>query len=319
MAEVTISAALNIAKDSLAKRYGTPVQKNGDKARYAVVAFGRFGSSEIDYGSDLDLCFLYSENGNTTGPEKITNAEFFTRLSQRIISLISVNSRYGRAYEIDSDLRPSGKQGSLVATLNTFLEHYQDSSDVWGKLALLKSRAIASDKEFIKHVNSSISNIAYNINIPLETLIKEIDHLVSKSTKETDIENENQFSFKTSRGSLFELNYIIQLLQIMSLKRSQDIRTQNSFYIINELTKTSTVDHETISQISEIYLFYRTVLSRLRLLTESSSDTLNFDSPHINSLASSLGFSENKTFVTKIIQYHKKTREIFTGLIDKKI
>jgi glutamine synthetase adenylyltransferase len=134
VAEVVIDTAWKMAWYALTDRYGTPRTESGTSASFAILGMGKLGSEEMDYGSDLDLLFIYSGEGQTDGTNPISNSEFFTRLAQRIISLITIRSRYGKAYEVDSELRPSGKSGMLVSTMAAFLDHHESQAEPWGMI-----------------------------------------------------------------------------------------------------------------------------------------------------------------------------------------
>ncbi len=111
-----------------------------------VVAYGKFGGIELGYGSDLDLVFLHDSAGEiqrTTGPQAVENSVFFLRLVQRLVHLLTVHSAAGRLYEVDTRLRPSGKGGLLVQSIEGFGEYQRTEAWTWEHQALLRARAVA--------------------------------------------------------------------------------------------------------------------------------------------------------------------------------
>lgn len=312
VAEVVIDTALKLAGNTLEKRFGRPQHEDGLRSSFAIVGFGRLGSREMDYGSDLDLCFIYSGDGHTSGPDIITNQEYFTRLSQRIISFISINTRYGRAYSIDSELRPSGNQGSLVTTLDSFTDYHLNNARVWERLALLKARAISGDRAFLKTVNSSLVKICFESPLPNESGLKsEIAKLRRRFEEEASNERDGVYNLKTGFGGLADLEAIYQFLQLTNAKDHAGLRIQNGFEIIERLNRLSITDENTFEKMSDAYYFRRLLISNLRLFTNSATDIIDFSAPYIEPLAKRMGLDTPADLMEKLAASRNETRELF--------
>lgn len=150
VAEVVLDAVLSLAWALTTKRYGVPhCEEEPGKARvanFAVVAYGKLGGIELGYSSDLDLVFLHDSRGSkqqTDGKKSIENAVFFSRLVQRIISMLSANTAAGQVYEVDTRLRPSGRSGLLVSSVEGFTKYQQASAWTWEHQALIRARVVA--------------------------------------------------------------------------------------------------------------------------------------------------------------------------------
>ena len=313
-AEVVIQTARRLAVDSLISRFGEPLHEDSSPALFTIMGFGRLGSREIDYGSDLDLCFLYSGEGKTTGPNIISNQEFFTRVSQRIISLISINSRYGRAYIIDSELRPSGHQGSLVATLNSFSHYHTHKSQLWERFALLKARAIVGDDNFIDAVRSALLELAYKKSAPSKENIKEeIKILRQRFEEEAANEKEGVYNLKIGYGGNTDIEQIMQFLQLTNSNDHASLQIQNGFEIIKNLHELSILDENTYETINSAYYFNRSLMAKLRLFTRSATDLLDFAAPYIEPISKLLGFSTPKSLKDKFEEQRRQTRRLFLG------
>jgi glutamine synthetase adenylyltransferase len=311
-AEVVIDTALNLAGKTLQERFGKPQHEDGLRSSFAIVGMGRLGSREMDYGSDLDLCFIYSGEGRTSGPAIITNQEYFTRLSQRIISLISLNTRYGRAYSIDSELRPSGNQGSLVTTLDSFTNYHLNNARVWERLALLKARAVSGDRAFLKTVNSCLASIRFESPVPDEFELKsEIVKLRKRFEEEAANERDGVYNLKIGFGGLADLESIYQFLQILNAKEHPGLRIQNGFEIIERLGRLQIIDGKTHETMSNAYHFKRLLISNLRLFTSSAADILDFSAPYIEPLAKRIGQDTPQELKNKIILSRNETRELW--------
>jgi glutamate-ammonia-ligase adenylyltransferase len=138
VAEVCLAAAIEIVTPALTRRHGTP------RTGLTVLALGSFGAHEMRYGSDLDLVFLYGEDGeSTTG---VDHREWFARASQRVISALEAMLEEGRLYHIDTGLRPSGAQGLLVTSTGAFARYHERDAAAWERVALLRARVVYSNE-----------------------------------------------------------------------------------------------------------------------------------------------------------------------------
>src|SRR5690606_30733668 len=112
---------------------------------FVVVSLGKLGGAELNYSSDIDLMFLYDGEGNTSGEKSITNKEFFERVGQRLMKLLSEPTELGTPYRIDMRLRPEGSHGPLVVSLEGALHYYDIMGRTWERQAFVKARAVAGD------------------------------------------------------------------------------------------------------------------------------------------------------------------------------
>jgi glutamate-ammonia-ligase adenylyltransferase len=312
VAEVVVHTAWLLACESLTERFGEPSLENGSRASFAILGLGRLGTSEIDYGSDLDLCFLYSGDGKTSGPEVINNPEFFTRLSQRIISLISVNSRYGRAYQIDSELRPSGRQGSLVTTLDTFCEYHLTKAKLWERQSLLKARVITGDETFCKEIKSTLVNLTYKTPLPDESqMLSEIFKLRQRFEIEKAKEKEGVYNLKIGCGGTADIEMIIQYSQLKNVKKQSELWVQNSFDLLEALLNINILNVEYYDILYSSLQFYRLLTARQRLFTNSATDLLDFNAPHIAALTQSLGYASPEVLKAELEKIRQSIRDLY--------
>ncbi len=317
VAEVVLGTAWELASKNLMKRYGMPSHENGTRASFAIAGFGRLGSREIDYGSDLDLCFLYSGEGRTKGPEVISNSEFFTKLSQRVISLISIHSRYGRAYQIDSELRPSGHQGSLVATLESFRNYHSNEAKLWERQALLKSRVIAGDEPFAKETRITLTGLAYKApTLPEEEMRRQITKLRSRFETEVAQEGEGTYNLKIGSGGMADIEAIIQYHQLIYAKKHTELWIQNGFELINVLHDISYITDEYYEIINRAYSYYRRLMSRLRLFTHSATDLIDRKAPYIEALAGTFG-QTTEDLIGGLENERREVRKLFNRIFQE--
>ena len=145
LAELVLDVALDMAWHQMTRRYGTPRDHNGERAPFAIIAYGKLGGLELGYTSDLDLVFVYggATQAMTDGDRQLTHQAFFTRLAQRLIHVLSTQTAAGRVYEIDMRLRPSGKAGMMVTHIDAFERYQQEHAWTWEHQALVRARPVS--------------------------------------------------------------------------------------------------------------------------------------------------------------------------------
>ena len=179
IAELVLEAALALAWQELVARHGEPrcvADGAARPARFAIVAYGKLGGLELGYGSDLDLVFLNDSEGEqqqTDGAQPLDNAVFFSRLTRRIISILTMHTTSGKLYEVDIRLRPSGQSGLLVSSLTAFDLYQRQDAWTWEHQALLRSRAVAGDAG-VKAAFEQLRVKALTTYVRRENLAKEV-------------------------------------------------------------------------------------------------------------------------------------------------
>ena len=135
----------------------------------AILAMGKFGGGEMNYHSDLDIVFLYEAEGHTSHrefsgrKETTSNQHFFGELGQRIIKIASRLSAYGRLYEVDARLRPTGRSGMLATSLNEFARYFASGDgQLWERQALCKARVVCASKDMARRTSATVADAAFH-------------------------------------------------------------------------------------------------------------------------------------------------------------
>ena len=316
-AEAVLAAAWEIAVRHMQERFGRPRQEDGSRAGFSIIGFGSLGSRDLDYGSDLDLCFIHSGAGRTDGAASISNVEYFTKIAQRIISMISMPGRYGRAFSVDSELRPSGRAGTLVATLASFIEYHKGQSQLWERQSLMKARAIVGDEEFTTRVRFSLEELAFRMPPPpADALKEEITRLRRKTIDERSARDPRLFELKIGRGGIADLEAIVQMLQMLNAGKCERLHTQNAFELIDALSAEGIVPEEICSTISENLTFLRRLVSRLRLITGRSADSFSADAPYAEAVAEKMGTASAAELASEIDHRMKASSALFDSQME---
>ncbi len=320
LADAALEVACLMAVEKMKERYGVPlVESNGTKreAGIVVVGMGKLGGGEMAYGSDLDIIFLYSGNGETSGEQGsnkglkvITNQEFFAKVGQNIISLLSVPTREGYLFKVDMRLRPSGGSGSLVASLDSFRDYQKKSAQTWERQALTRARVITGDENFGRKVASTIEEAAYRTSATAETA-REIVRVRERMELELAKEQAGIYNVKSGRGGLVDIEFLVQFLLLKHGVSHEAIRTPNTLLALERLKEAKILKEEDCTALVAAYHFLRRIENGLRIVHDQSINKLDTNAKDFEILARRLGYGSSELHS----EYKARTatvREIFT-------
>lgn len=319
VSEAILQETLKLADQELSKNYGKPSysdnQGNVSPAQFIILGMGKLGGREIHYHSDLDLIFIFSRNGNTSGSEKtISNQEYFGRLSQKLMSFLSVHTYEGSCFKIDTQLRPSGNQGALVSSLDAFADYQKNQAQFWEKQALLKARVVAGDENFSKEISSYLKTFIFNQDLG-NHLNKDIYRMRLKMEKELAQESSNRIHFKHGSGGLTDIEFAVQFLQLKMGKIYESILSTNTYESLEKLYERNILSSQERGLLKEAYLFYRSLETTLEIQFEIKNPYLNPQAPFIEDLAEKMGYSSETELVNELNDFKQEVRKIFLRIL----
>ena len=257
--------------------------------RFAIVGMGKLGARELNYNSDLDLIFLYDEQiPSPAASLKFGAHEIFTKLAQRIISVLQVQTREGAMYKIDTRLRPSGRSGSLVSSLAAFERYHQTSSQLWERQALIKARVVAG--ELVKPIPELFEQIVYATSIGTDD-IAEIDRLRGRMETELAQEASHRFNIKTGRGGIVDIEFLVQMLQLRYGQRFPTLRQRATLAALEALQTCEVLPTDDFQVLTQGYRFLRSLENRLRIDRDQPVEALESEGNQLPLLARRMGYS----------------------------
>src|SRR3990170_1524577 len=295
LADACLIKAYEIATMELEKRFGSP----GNEAQFAVLVLGKMGGEELIYSSDLDIIFIYSRGGETSGPKVISNHEFFAKLSQHIITIVSIATKEGFAFKIDARLRPSGSSGPLVISEDAFIRYHKDTAQLWERQAMIKGRFAAGDTEFGSRILIELQKHIYGAP-PKDDDLQELYRIRKRMEIEIAKEGSGKYNIKLGRGGLVDVEFATQILQLRFGKELPSIRKQNTAEAIKALRDAAIIAEVDYTILNDAYQFYRSLENRLRIVHNRTEGEIVRDSPELLGLAKRLGYTGNddeKTFL----------------------
>ncbi|MCM0081271.1 bifunctional [glutamate--ammonia ligase]-adenylyl-L-tyrosine phosphorylase/[glutamate--ammonia-ligase] adenylyltransferase [Geomonas sp. Red32] len=292
LAEVCLDAAVEMARNELA-RFGRPMVQEEDGSRheasFAIVAMGKLGGNELNYHSDLDIIYIYNGQGMTDGEKSITNWEYFAKLGQKIILVLTTQTREGFAYKIDTRLRPSGNAGPLVTSLESFITYHSNESQIWERQALTKARVCYGDARLKAAIEEVIERAVYGKGA--EDIVRtEIHRLRMRMENELAKESEGSYNIKTGRGGMVDVEFIIQYLQLKYGFEHNEIRGSNTLETLEAIRKRGILPEGDCQALFDGYRFLRRLENRLRIIHDYSMNDLGGPLKYLNKLARRLGY-----------------------------
>lgn len=320
-ADAQIDAALRFATREAIARWGAPaIGAEGRPASMVVVAMGKLGARELGFGGDLDLVFLYDEDGETEGPRSIGHAELFTRIAQRTMRLLSQPDAEGPGYATDTRLRPSGAQGTLVVSLAAFDRYHAERAAPWERQALVRARVLqtGADAALARRVQARISAIAYGGPPPPR---EDLAAMRARIQHELAGEGADRYHPKLGFGGLVDVEFLAQFLQMDEALHMEGTEVPGTLEAIAALATAGRLGTSDADALAEGYGFLRAIEQTLKLLDETREPVLRPGSRTIEQVARRLGVRERdghdpaRVLVSQYRRTAEEVRAIFERVI----
>jgi glutamate-ammonia-ligase adenylyltransferase len=291
VADAALAVALNTALRQLRDRFGDPYTVGGEPARCAIIAFGKHGGAELNYSSDIDLMFIYDEEGATRG-KRITNVgndEFFGRVVGEVVRLLSAHTDRGQAYRIDLRLRPEGHRGPLARSLASTLSYYDTMGRTWERQALIKVRPVAGDPKLGEQFLAAIEPFVYRKYLSFAE-INGIKALKRRIEQKTGLAS--GLEVKTGLGGIRDVEFTIQFLQLLNGGDLPEVRQRNTLKAMQALVRVGCLTDQEYNILDNTYRFLRKTEHRLQLLFDLQTHRLPEGEDELHKLALRMGYKE---------------------------
>ncbi|MGC8638481.1 MAG: bifunctional [glutamate--ammonia ligase]-adenylyl-L-tyrosine phosphorylase/[glutamate--ammonia-ligase] adenylyltransferase [Isosphaeraceae bacterium] len=289
LADACIEVAVRLARDWTEARFGFPGRPDGTPGRFVVLAMGKLGGTELNYSSDIDLVFLYDEDGMTAGPRVVSNAEFFARMGTEIVRLLAEHTSQGMAYRVDMRLRPDGEQGALARSLDATLGYYVTRGRTWERQALIKCRPAAGDLELGRTFIEAITPFVYRRYLGA-TEIAEIKALKRRIEQRTVSAGRAEFEVKTGHGGIRDVEFVVQFLQLLHGGEYPEVRSANTLLAMHQLEQVGSLTADERSIMDDTYRFLRQVEHRLQILFDRQTHEMPRTLEELRTLAIRMGY-----------------------------
>ena len=298
LADAILEYALRLSRQRLDNRFGSPQRIDLEgrvvATEFSVVALGKLGSRELNYASDIDLMFLFSDEGMTAvggARGQVTNREYYVKLAEHILRLVGEPSGEGAAYRTDVRLRPHGREGTLACALNEAVLYYQTRADDWELQTLIRARSAAGSEALFHRFAAAVIDRIYRTDVSVSAALSN----VRLSKQKIDIQRERSdkgFNVKLGRGGIREIEFIAQALQLAFGGRDPWLRTPHTLISLARLADRSLITEFEHTQLSDAYQFWRCLEHRLQMEHGLQTHSVPKDDERRGLIARRMGFSE---------------------------
>ncbi len=270
LADAILDYAYSLARQGLDNRYGAPLRDEKGRvanAEFSIIALGKLGSCELNYASDIDLVFIYSDDGETAGSGergKLSNREYFIKLSENISKLVGQPAGEGAAYRVDLRLRPHGRDGALAVSLQEAIRYYGKSAQPWERQALIRSRAAAGSAQLFSRFADAVKSFIYRPDVSIAEALESVKVAKQKIDRHIN-RRDDGFNVKLQRGGIREIEFIAQALQLAYGGRDEWLRVTHTIISLGRLADRNLITETERTELSDAYTFLRTLEHRLQM------------------------------------------------------
>lgn len=298
LAEATLDLALAQAITEQSVRHGLPRTEAGGDIEFWVVGMGKLGARELNVSSDIDLVYVYEDDGQTDGEVPISAHEFFAKVARGLYTLIGETTDDGFVFRVDLALRPNGNSGPPVVSLSMLEEYLQIQGREWERFAWLKSRVVAPRASVSNGralalraiVNSFVYRkyLDYGVFEGLRQLHRKVrDEAQRRAAGRPERAND----VKLSRGGIREIEFIVQLLLVVRGGQFPEMRTRSTLKALTRLAAAGLMKPDSAARLADAYVFLRRVEHRIQYLDDQQTHLLPTGDGDLNWIARSLGLT----------------------------
>ncbi len=306
IAEICIRIVYEYWDAQLRQRHGSP------EAEFAILALGKLGGAELNHSSDVDLIFLYSDEGQLS--PHFSYHEFFNRLAEKILATFNSAHADGKLFRVDLRLRPEGGAGPLARSLRSMEYYYSGYGETWERLALIKARGIAGSRELVYEFLRAHQPFIYP-KIATPDLLEQIANI--KQRIEHDVVGAEKLyrDVKLGRGGIREIEFVVQTLQFIHGARNAFLQETSTLKALYALAELELVPRKEIVDLDQAYRFLRRTEHRLQIEAEQQTHTVPENPEHLARIARSLGFASAKDFTSALEREMARVHQIFQHLV----
>jgi len=303
LAEHTITAALDWVTQELAQTFGTPRgSASGNRQQLHVVGMGKLGGGELNVSSDIDLVFVYPEEGDTDGTRILSNHEFFSRAGRALIGLLSELTADGFVFRVDMRLRPYGDSGPLVASFDMLENYLITQGREWERYAWIKARVLTGDEG--SALMSLVRPFVFRRHLDFSAFASMRD--LHGQIRAEVLRRDRAGNIKLGRGGIREIEFIAQLFQLIRGGHDATLRRQPTLDVLALLGERGLLPSATVRELMQAYVFMRNLEHRLQYLDDQQTHALPAQADDQERVARSMGYTGYDAFMD-VLSGHRDT------------
>lgn len=319
LADVCVRQAVDFLYPRLCAEFGTPCGESGVAQSFLVLGMGKLGAFELNLSSDIDLIFAYDESGETVFPDgakksrNIPNRDFFTRLGQKLITVIDKPTAEGFVFRVDMRLRPYGDSGALALNYDAMEQYYQQQGRDWERYAMIKARLICGDGKQAAPLLDMLRRFTFRRYLDFSAIaaLRDLKRQIEREMAKRGM-NDN---IKLGWGGIREIEFIVQSFQLIHGGRDRDLQPAPVVPMLAQLCKKGFMSSEDVACLQDAYFFLRDTEHLLQAWRDEQTQLLPRDETHKQRLAWLLGFTGWDEFHARLQVHRENVQRIFSAII----
>lgn len=308
-------------KQNMSARWGLAIDGQGNEVALIALGMGKLGGKELNFSSDIDLIFCYSQKGQTsTGRRSEDYQIYFTKMAQKIIQLLDSVTADGRVFRVDMRLRPFGDSGPLVSSFDALEDYYQDQGREWERYALLKARPLGqksdiTDSEDVQQQQliQMLKPFVYRRYIDYSVIdaLRKMKRQIQQEVKRRNL----TLNIKLGEGGIREAEFVVQALQMLRGGKDPQLQKQSLLKTLPELVSMSVFSADESQQLKTSYLWLRQCEQYLQAFSDEQTQTLPQDSLKQQSLITLFGLPSWTEFLATFERHSQNINHVFVNVI----
>ncbi|MDU5453343.1 bifunctional [glutamate--ammonia ligase]-adenylyl-L-tyrosine phosphorylase/[glutamate--ammonia-ligase] adenylyltransferase [Pseudescherichia vulneris] len=315
LAETLIVSARDWLYDACCREWGTPCSADGTPQPLLILGMGKLGGNELNFSSDIDLIFSWPENGATRGGRReLDNAQFFTRLGQRLIKVLDQPTQDGFVYRVDMRLRPFGDSGPLVLSFAALEDYYQEQGRDWERYAMVKARIMGdNDGVYASELRAMLRPFVFRRYIDFSVIqsLRNMKSMIAREVRRRGLKD----NIKLGAGGIREVEFIVQVFQLIRGGREPSLQQRSLLPTLTAIDQLHLLPAGDADTLRAAYLWLRRLENLLQSINDEQTQTLPGDELNRARLAWGMGVADWQALSDTLDQHMAAVRRIFNELI----
>ena len=296
IAELAVETAMAVSGAALEARYGVPRDGEGRRQQMIVIGMGKLGGRELNVSSDIDLIFVYPEDGDTDGERSICNFEFFTRLGKQLINAIAEVTGDGQVFRVDMRLRPNGDSGPLVCSFEMLENYFITQGREWERYAWIKARPLTGDNlDELESIRRPFVFRKY-LDFGSVNAMRELHAQIRREVAKKDMAN----NVKLGPGGIREIEFLAQVFQLIRGGRDRALQIKPTLAVLPLLVERGILSIDGAAELAGAYDFLRRLEHRLQYLDDAQTHNLPGNPADQALIAQSLGYASYDALLVEL-------------------
>jgi len=315
LAETLIVSARDWLYDACCREWGTPCSADGTPQPLLILGMGKLGGFELNFSSDIDLIFSWPENGATRGGRReLDNAQFFTRLGQRLIKVLDQPTQDGFVYRVDMRLRPFGDSGPLVLSFAALEDYYQEQGRDWERYAMVKARIMGdNDGAYASELRAMLRPFVFRRYIDFSVIqsLRNMKSMIAREVRRRGLKD----NIKLGAGGIREVEFIVQVFQLIRGGREPSLQQRSLLPTLTAIDQLHLLPAGDADTLRAAYLWLRRLENLLQSINDEQTQTLPGDELNRARLAWGMGVADWQALSDALDRHMAAVRRIFNELI----